>query len=260
MKFKFAFVLALAVIFFSIPAQARKIIINIEDLKSANVGVQSETSSEALVRSFMSDSSGKIFTFEKIADVIQALKEQKIDAAVMDEAPARFFTIEEEGLKVLSQPVESELYAIAFRKNDSLREKVDNAIEQLKNNGTLGKILEKYIGDYPDPAEIDFNKGKNLPKLWVGCAASFPPYDMRSERGFYGIDIELCAEIAKILNMELVIADYRFEALFDALDDGKINMICSGLSITNERVKHFDFSQPYDANQQVVVTLSASQK
>ena len=78
---------------------------------------------------------------------------------------------------------------------------------------------------------------------------------MRNRHGFYGIDIELCAEIAKKLGMELVIADYRFEDLAEALLDGKIDMICSAVSVTEGRKEFLDFSEPYDANQQFIVVL-----
>ena len=78
---------------------------------------------------------------------------------------------------------------------------------------------------------------------------------MRSAHGFYGIDIELCAAIAKKLGLELVIADYRFEALADALLEGKIDMICSAVTVTEERREFLDFSEPYEASQQVIVVL-----
>ena len=132
-----------------------------------------------------------------------------------------------------------------------MRDKVNRALKELKEDGTLVRIIAKYIDNKPEPSEIDFNAS---PKR-VGCAARFPPYEMRDERGFSGIDIELCAAIAKKLKMELVIADYRFDVLNDALQAKKIDMICSAVSVSKERSEFLDFSDPYEANQQVIVVL-----
>ena len=155
----------------------------------------------------------------------------------------------------MPEPVQSEAYAIAFKKGSALVADVNKVLEEIINDGTLAMIISKYLDDFPSAGEIDFNKGAAGGQLWVGCAAGFPPYEMRNESGFLGIDIELSAEIAKRLNKELVIADYKFDQLAGALESGKIDMICSALTKTAEREKTMDFSQPYDADQEVIVVL-----
>ena len=245
-----------AVLIFSAAISAEAAVDSVEGLKSAKVGVQSGTVSEALVKDLLKDSSGEVLVFESVFGAIDALRAGKIDAAVMDETPARYFAIKDhENIRILPEPVKSEFYAIAFRKKDALRDKVNKALRELKADGTLTRIIAKYIDDKPEPSQIDFNRSPRRKKLWVGCAANFPPYEMRSEHGFSGIDIELCAAIAKKLNMELVIADYRFDVLKDALEAKKIDMICSAVTVNEERSKFLDFSEPYEANQQVIVTL-----
>ena len=253
---KFMFTLA-AVLIFSVAAfPVEAAVESVEGLKSAKVGVQAGSVSEALVKDLLKDSSGEVLTYESAFDIVDALKANKIDAAVMDENPARYFVLKDhENIRILPEPLKSEFYAIAFRKKDALRDKVNKALAELKADGTLTRIIAKYIDDKPEPSEIDFNASPKRKKLWVGCAASFPPYEMRDERGFSGIDIELCAAIAKKLKMELVIADYRFDVLNDALQAKKIDMICSAVSVSKERSEFLDFSDPYEANQQVIVVL-----
>ena len=256
---KFALVLAVVMLLsvVSLPASAAKVE-TVKDLMSAKVGVQSGTVAERIVKLFLEGSSGEVVSFEKVYEMIDALKDKKIDAAVMDKTPARYFAItERESLRLLvREPVSKPLpYAIAFRKGDPLREKVNKALAELKADGTRNKIIAKYIVGDPDPKAIDFNQNNGHDILWVGCAANLPPYDMRNEHGFYGIDVELCAAIAKKLGMELVIADYKFADLAEALLDGKIDMICSAVSVNEERKEFLDFSEPYDADQQLIVVL-----
>ena len=229
---------------------------SVNDLKSAKVGVQSGSASEHLAHEIVDRHPGKIIPYETIGEIIAALRSRDIDAAVMDETPARYFAIGSSEFRILPEPVESEFYAIAFRKGNPLRDEVDKALDAVIADKTLARIMGKYLDEEPSPETIDMNKGAKGGKLWVGCAASFPPYESRTEQGFVGIDIELCAAIAKSMDRELVIADYRFEALPEALEAGKIDMICSALSVTRERMMTMDFTKPYDANQEVVLVLA----
>ena len=229
---------------------------SVKDIKSAKVGVLSGSVSEYLATGIVSGDSGKIISYGTIGEIISALRSRDIDAAVMDESPARYFAIGSNEFKILSEPVESEYYAIAFKKGSPLRDEVDKALDAIIADKTLAGIMAKYLDDEPDPANIDMNVGAEGGKLWVGCAASFPPYEERTAEGFVGIDVEMCAAIAKRLGKELVVVDYRFDALPEALESGKIDMICSALAITEERLKTMDFSKPYDANQEVVLVLS----
>ena len=245
----------------SVNSEAAQNVKSVEDLKSAIVGVQSGSVAESLVRELAKDSQTNIITFENVSNVVDALKAKKIDAAVMDEAPARYFVANEEGLAIVQEALQSDVYAIAFKKHDTaLKDKVNGILREFHKDGTIEKIIAKYT-DYDNlsPSEIDFNKNPNYEKLWVGCAASFPPYEMRDERGFYGIDIELCSEIAKKLGMELVIADYRFDVLMDALIAGKVDMICSSLIVSPEREEFIDFSEHYEANQELILVLSEAE-
>ena len=91
-KIKSAFVLIVAVLLSSVslPVLAANVS-SVEGLKSARVGVQSETVSETLIKDLLKGSSGEVVSFRSVFEVIDALKARKIDAAVMDESPARYF-------------------------------------------------------------------------------------------------------------------------------------------------------------------------
>ena len=229
---------------------------SVNSLKSAKIGVLSGSVSEYLAAGIVSGDTGSVMAYETIGGIIAALRSKDVDAAIMDETPARYFAESGKEFRILAEPVESEYYAIAFKKGNPLRDEVDKALDAVIAEKTLAAIMDKYVTDDPDPAEIDMNRSAKGGKLWVGCAASFPPYEMRTARGFAGIDIELCAAIAKKLDRELVIADYRFDTLAEALESGRVDMICSALAVTEERARTMDFTKPYDANQEVVLVLA----
>lgn len=259
MKLFTRFVLLLAVIAIMAGA-AFAGVSSVADLKGAKVGVENSSAAHAIISQMLKDSPDNILVYESVSELINALKIGLIDAAVLDETPARYFLLNTEGLKILPEPVNSFYYGIAFKKGDKLRDEVNKALTEIKDEGTLARIVAKYINAEPDPSEIDFNKGAKGGKLWVGCSAVFPPYEVRTESGFAGIDIELCAEIAKKLDKELVIIDCKFDILPEALETGRIDMICSAFTISDEREKVMDFSDPYDADQEVILVLADKQE
>ena len=229
---------------------------SVADLKNAKVGVEDASAAQEIVTEMLKDKPDNVLVYESVSALVEALKMGLIDAAVLDETPARYFLINTPGLKILPEPVTNFYYGIAFKKDNKLRDDVNKALTEVKEDGTLARIVAKYLNVEPDPTEIDFNKNAKNGKLWVGCSAVFPPYEVRSLAGFAGIDIELCAEIAKKLDKELVVVDCKFEVLPEALESGRIDMICSAFTITEEREKVMDFSDPYDADQEVILVLA----
>ena len=108
-----------------------------------------------------------------------------------------------------------------------------------------------------DPKTIDFNKGAKGGKLVVGTEAGFAPYELKIGSGFIGIDVEMCAAIAKKLDRELVIENMNFDALPMAVSTNKVDMICAGMTVTEERKENMDFSEDYVIGAKQVILINA---
>ena len=77
---------------------------------------------------------------------VQALQAGKVDAVVIDSEPAKAFVASNEGLKILDTEYVTEDYAIGIAKdNDALLTAVNTALGELKADGTVDKIVSKYI-------------------------------------------------------------------------------------------------------------------
>ncbi|MFT5881172.1 MAG: ABC-type amino acid transport substrate-binding protein [Moritella sp.] len=99
--------------------------------------------------------------------------------------------------------------------------------------------------------------GKKEDVLVVGTNAAFPPFEYVggvSGDEIKGFDIEIAKQIAKDAGKTLKIENMKFDSLIVALNSGKIDMIASGMTITAERLKSVNFSQPYYEATQVVIT------
>lgn len=82
--------------------------------------------------------------------------------------------------------------------------------------------------------------------LRIGLEAAYPPFETKTSAGeFEGFDIDLVRRIGKELGREVEIQDLQFDTLLLKLAAGDLDLVCSGLSFTEERAKKVDFSKPY---------------
>lgn len=92
-------------------------------------------------------------------------------------------------------------------------------------------------------------------KLYVGTNAEFPPFEYREKNEIVGFDIELIKEIGKLTGYEIKIVDMNFDALIPSLQLKKIDAIIAGMTATDERKKHINFTKNYYISQQVIVSV-----
>ncbi len=126
-------------------------ITSVDDLfaEGANhaVGVQRNTTGDIYASSDIEDEGlGTVERYSKHADAIQALKTGKVDCVIVDNEPAKAFVASVEGLKILDSEYALEDYAISMSKNNpELYAAVNEALQALIADGTVQKIVDKYI-------------------------------------------------------------------------------------------------------------------
>lgn len=87
-----------------------------------------------------------VTAYESGALAVQALINGKVDAVVIDNAPAQEFVAANEGLKILDTEFAVEDYAIGVKKgNTALLDAINGALNKLIEDGTVQSIVDKYI-------------------------------------------------------------------------------------------------------------------
>ena len=82
--------------------------------------------------------------------------------------------------------------------------------------------------------------------LNVGCEGAFAPFTYIDDQGnITGFDIDLIKVIGEDLGYEVKINVLPFDGLIPSLKLGNIDLIISGFTISEERAKQVDFSDPY---------------
>lgn len=90
--------------------------------------------------------------------------------------------------------------------------------------------------------------------LYIGTHADYPPFEYLDEETFRGIDIEIGKKIADKMGMEYKIRDTEFDKLLTLVQNGEVDLAISAITITSERSRVIDFSQPYYVTNQEVLT------
>ena len=124
---------------------------SVDDLagKDIKIGVQQDTTGD-IYASDTPENGGygedHVVRYKTGADAVEALKTGKVSCVIIDNEPAKSFVKANKGLKILETEYVTEDYAIAISKdNKELLEKINKALEELKKDGTIDKIVAKYI-------------------------------------------------------------------------------------------------------------------
>ena len=116
----------------------------VDDLSGKKIGVQAGTTGDI----YCTDDFGQdmVKQFNNGALAVAALKNGQVDCVVIDNEPAKNFVKANEGLKILETAYAEEDYAAAISKeNKELQEDFNKALKELKEDGTIDTIINKYI-------------------------------------------------------------------------------------------------------------------
>ncbi|HEY5112785.1 MAG TPA: transporter substrate-binding domain-containing protein [Coriobacteriia bacterium] len=242
-------------------------IMSTDDLKSGDrVGVQSGTTGEKWVKDNLVPKGIVSVPFDDVLAAFQALQAGDVKAVVNDmpisldvaKDPAR-------GLAVVQEIPTNEAYGFAFnKKNTALRDAVDWGLAQVIASGEYNTIYKTWFG--AEPASLptltsNAAKPASAPKtltagkIVVGSDTAFPPFENVVNGKTEGFDVDLVAAIGKQIGLATEFKSFKFDALITGLQTGsEFDMVASGMTITAERAKQINFSDPYiNSNQSLTV-------
>ncbi|HIZ57270.1 MAG TPA: transporter substrate-binding domain-containing protein [Candidatus Faecalibacterium gallistercoris] len=236
----------------------------LEDLNGKTVGVQLGTTGDLLMSEEVGEGEDKlgiagVEQYNKAADAVQALLTNKIDAVCIDDQVAKnFVAANPDELTTLDTAFAEESYAIAVSKdNPDLTEQLNGAIAELKEDGTLDAILDKYIAKvegaegYVSPEGTEYPNGT----LVMATNATFDPYEYIENGEIVGIDAEFAKALCDKLGYDLHIEDMEFDSIIAAVNSGKADFGMAGMTVTPERQEQIDFTDTYCTAAQSIIVL-----
>ena len=155
----------------------------------------------------------------------------------------------------------SEEYGIGFRKGSDLTDKVNALIDELKADGTLDALAEKYQltlseAETPDAVEAtvkDIDYITENGKMIIGIT-DYAPMNYKDDKGNWtGFDTEFAEAVCEKLGVKAEFVEIEWDNKFIALESKAIDCIWNGMTISEEVLKNTSCSKAYVKNAQVVV-------
>ncbi|WP_349431336.1 transporter substrate-binding domain-containing protein [Methylomarinum sp. Ch1-1] len=251
-------ILLATVVFFSGCRKNEIVISRFDDAKQARIGVMTGSTGEAIT--LVRFPQAQVKSFDDIMDAVAAMKSGQLDAIVTAFPAALQVSKKNPEFTVLSEPLAHENTAIAVRKgNDELLATLNRLIDELKNDGTLASMKKRWFKPDLSPyIELNITLPSEGKPLKIGVSATREPFSFVDKNGrVSGHDGEFARIIGAKLQRPVEFYNMKFMALIPALQSGKVDIIVTGKTATQERSQFVDFTQPYYANAQVMLVKRA---
>ena len=129
----------------------------VDDLGGTTVGAQRGTTGADYAENQTDASS--VRTYPSIDNAFNALEAGQIDAVINDFPVSAFATKTKKDLVVVQSIPTGEKYGLAMKKgNTELEKKVNDALTEIKKNGTYTKIFQKWFNQAPPKSILDETK------------------------------------------------------------------------------------------------------
>lgn len=96
--------------------------------------------------------------------------------------------------------------------------------------------------------------------LVAGSSLDFPPFEYKEGNDIVGFDIDLIKAIEEMWEEDIVIKDISFDQLIPSLRSGQVDLIVSGLTITEQRKQFIDFTTPYFDWGEIILSTKGANK
>jgi polar amino acid transport system substrate-binding protein len=187
--------------------------------------------------------------FSDVSSVVEAVRDGKADACVIETMLAKIICQKIDGLANVTLPPDvffTDLGAIS--ENPELLDRFNAFLDQIESDGTLDDIRSRWIDnyDYRNPPELpEFPEAGANGTLTVAAEGTAEPYIFRYGDRYTGFDAELAVRFAASQGKTVEWRIMEFSGLIPYIVSGKADIALSNISITEERQRQVHFSKPY---------------
>lgn len=164
----------------------------------------------------------------------------------------------------------SDSFCFAVRKDDTvLKAELDKAINEMKSDGTLDKLINEYITNVDkdkEPPKVEISKFNGADTIKIGVTGDLPPLDLiLPDNSPAGFNTAMLAEIAKRLNKNIEIVQIETGARAAALTSKLIDVVFwvilpvgHELPADIDKPEYMELSEPYFKDDVAVIKLKDS--
>ena len=185
--------------------------------------------------------------YDDLASQVLALQTGTVDAVINDLPVVRLAVARQPELAVFPETVAPDSYGLGLQKDSPLTDQISAIIERFQADGTLDALEAEWMGVDESAKSVDVEE-YDAPNgvLRYAHDSTMEPMSYVGDGGeSMGYEVELVALIARELGMELEITQGNFSGIMAMLQSGRVDIISSSISITDERRESIDFPTPH---------------
>ena len=249
-----------------------------DQLKGKTVGVKNGTAAQRFLQKNKDQYGYTIKTFDTSDLMNNSLSTGAVDA-IMDDQPVIEYAIKQgQDLSINMEGEAVGSFAFGVKKDGShenLIKQFNTALAQMKKDGTLDQIIEKWTGSSQSSSsttttastsavpETSTKAGQKATpkkkKYKISSDSSFAPFVFQNDQSKYtGIDMELIKAIAKDQDFTLEISNPGFDAAVSDVQNGNADGMIAGMTVTDARKATFNFSDPYYTTNSILAVQESS--
>ena len=248
-----------------------------DQLKGKTVGVKNGTAAQRFLQKNKDKYGYQIKTFDTGDLMYNSLSTGAVDA-VMDDQPVIKYAIKQgQDLSINMEGEAVGSFAFGVKKDGShenLIKQFNTALAQMKKDGTLDQIIEKWTGSSQSSSATTTASTSAVPETTteagqkatpkkknykISSDSSFAPFVFQNDQSKYtGIDMELIKAIAKDQGFTLEISNPGFDAAVSDVQNGNADGMIAGMTVTDARKATFDFSDPYYTTNSILAVQESS--
>lgn len=197
--------------------------------------------------------------FNNDMDSISALRSGKVDAVLLDRHNAQMFISQFDDIMIFPEVIMPDYYGFGFTKGSPLVAPFNEAMHKLKKEGLDEKLVAKWMGT-DEMAKVlipqDWPGRNGTLRFWVNTGT--PPMSYLGPDGTpIGFSVDYVLHVAQKMDYTVEITECAFDGLIPALTSGKADLAGRSMSITEERKKSIDFSDPFYEGANILVVRIA---
>jgi His/Glu/Gln/Arg/opine family amino acid ABC transporter permease subunit len=194
---------------------------------------------------------------EGFTQAITLLNQGRVDVVINDSIAVYAYLAEtgDKSVKISGTVGEKSEQGFAARKDSGTLPELNKALGELRADGTLAKISQKYLKadatGAPPSTPI-----RTAGVLRVGTEGTYSPFSYHDPTTgeLTGYDVDVAKAIGENLGVPVQFVETPWDSIFAALEANRFDIVANEVTISPERQAKYDLSQPYSVGEGVIVT------
>lgn len=203
------------------------------------------------------DAGARVESVEGFTQAITLLNQGRVDVVINDSIAVYAYLAEtgDKSVKIAATIGEKSEQGFAARKNSGYLPELDRALSELRADGTLSEISQKYLKADATGAPAD-TPIRAAGVLRVGTEGTYAPFSYHDPATgeLVGYDIDVAKAVGEQLGVPVQFVETPWDSIFAALEANRFDVVANQVTINPGRQAKYDLSQPYTVGEGVIVT------